>query len=387
MGKQAALYVFQRVVNEIHSTATRKNKEWQDKLPAVVLRAEEIMYSKANSENEYVNLKTLRNRVNEAIDTIIRRDESAETGVFLQPCIEAALNLGCTPRRASRSQRYNTPSCYLRPSSPEPSNVPSCNVKNLSEGNNPANSQYISHYSNFMEPTAMNSTYCGLESLGPVVQNMRRAVNLSRLSSVSYPPSGSRCLGTIPSASSCSPCPLYYGDCVQSKESKIDIGTSSNEVSHRIEPDEMDVKKNVSSCSADALNSYTNIDCKKTPTDTPGNGCDLSLRLGPLKVQCVSIDNSWTQEVEDVGSSSLQDGSKLSQQMDKEFSFFPKPAADNPSDSSSSKWSYDAEKLDLEATLRKRKAVLSHQSEDRQFHWLQKFPYNQFSGTMRKAGP
>lgn len=39
-----------RVVNEIHSSATKKNKEWQDKLPLVVLKAEEIMYSKASSE-------------------------------------------------------------------------------------------------------------------------------------------------------------------------------------------------------------------------------------------------------------------------------------------------------------------------------------------------
>jgi|AraCvinosormetaG_1042628.scaffolds.fasta_scaffold16553_2 hypothetical protein len=35
---------------EAHSAATRKNKEWQEKLPVVVLKAEEIMYSKANSE-------------------------------------------------------------------------------------------------------------------------------------------------------------------------------------------------------------------------------------------------------------------------------------------------------------------------------------------------
>ena len=39
-----------RVVNESHSPATKKNKEWQEKLPIVVLKAEEIMYSKANSE-------------------------------------------------------------------------------------------------------------------------------------------------------------------------------------------------------------------------------------------------------------------------------------------------------------------------------------------------
>ena len=39
-----------RVVVDAHSPATMKNKECQEKLPAVVLRAEEIMYSKANSE-------------------------------------------------------------------------------------------------------------------------------------------------------------------------------------------------------------------------------------------------------------------------------------------------------------------------------------------------
>ncbi|THF96048.1 hypothetical protein TEA_023696 [Camellia sinensis var. sinensis] len=86
-----------RVVNEIHGSATKKNKEWQEKLPIVVLKAEEIMYSKANSEAEYMDLKTLWDRANDAINTIIRRDESTETGEFLQPCIEAALYLGCIP--------------------------------------------------------------------------------------------------------------------------------------------------------------------------------------------------------------------------------------------------------------------------------------------------
>lgn len=39
-----------RVADEFHSTQTKKNKEWQEKLPIVVLKAEEILYSKANSE-------------------------------------------------------------------------------------------------------------------------------------------------------------------------------------------------------------------------------------------------------------------------------------------------------------------------------------------------
>ncbi|GMY37452.1 putative coactivator CBP, KIX domain superfamily [Fagus crenata] len=45
-----------RVVNEVHSSTTKKNKEWQEKLPVAVLavlKAEEIIYSKANSEVEF----------------------------------------------------------------------------------------------------------------------------------------------------------------------------------------------------------------------------------------------------------------------------------------------------------------------------------------------
>lgn len=34
----------------MHAPSTKKNKEYQEKLPVVVLRVEEIMYSKANSE-------------------------------------------------------------------------------------------------------------------------------------------------------------------------------------------------------------------------------------------------------------------------------------------------------------------------------------------------
>lgn len=110
-----------RMANEVHNPATRSNREWLEKLPLVVLKAEEIIYSKANSEAEYMDLKTLWDRTSEAIDTIIRRDDEPDTqGDLLQPCIEAALNLGCIPRRASRSQRHNNPGCYLSSIREEP---------------------------------------------------------------------------------------------------------------------------------------------------------------------------------------------------------------------------------------------------------------------------
>ncbi|KAL0718852.1 hypothetical protein Bca4012_068175 [Brassica carinata] len=109
-----------RLAMEAHSAATRKNKEWQEKLPVVVLKAEEIMYSKATSEEEYTDADTMWNRANDAIDTIIRRDESTETGILLPPCVEAALNLGCIAVKASRSQRHSNVRTYLSPKFQQP---------------------------------------------------------------------------------------------------------------------------------------------------------------------------------------------------------------------------------------------------------------------------
>lgn len=48
-----------RVVTDAHSSATKKNREWKEKLPIVVLRAEEIMYSKANSEVSFLPFTAL----------------------------------------------------------------------------------------------------------------------------------------------------------------------------------------------------------------------------------------------------------------------------------------------------------------------------------------
>ncbi|XP_040965370.1 uncharacterized protein [Gossypium hirsutum] len=108
-----------RLAIQTHSSATKKNKEWRDKILIVIVKAEEMMYSKANSENEYMNPETLWDRVNDAIDTIIRRDESTETGELLPPFVEAALNLGCSPVRYSRSQQHCNPRTYLTPRAPQ----------------------------------------------------------------------------------------------------------------------------------------------------------------------------------------------------------------------------------------------------------------------------
>lgn len=40
-----------------------------------------------------MDLKSLWDRTNDAINTIIKRDESTETGELLQPCIEGTLSI------------------------------------------------------------------------------------------------------------------------------------------------------------------------------------------------------------------------------------------------------------------------------------------------------
>ncbi|KAJ6743696.1 HISTONE ACETYLTRANSFERASE [Salix viminalis] len=206
-----------RLVNEAHGSTTKKNKEWQEKLPVVVLKAEEIMYSKANSEAEYMEPKTLWDRTNDAINTIIRRDESMETGELLQPCIEAALNLGCTPRRASRSQRNCNPSFYLSPITREPNTLLPGSMHSATQADHASNSHVLPNYPNMVKPMIMNSTPSGSESqdfAGQINGASNKFLFIDDNIPLHYV---NQCLPLenyrVPSP--CSVYPLYYGGCLE----------------------------------------------------------------------------------------------------------------------------------------------------------------------------
>ncbi|KAL8226664.1 hypothetical protein R6Q57_016496 [Mikania cordata] len=200
-----------RVVNEIHSSATRKNKEWQDNLPIVVLKAEEIMYSKANSQAEYMDLETLWDRANDAINTIIRLDETTETGVFLQPCIEAALNLGCTPMRTSRSQRNNSATYYLT------NKNNSCPSNNLHKTTQETIYPFGSHYSLIRKPCSINLSQFNLK---PQITSLPNDKSLRNKFSFPSPPSTK-----APSVY-----PLYYGSGIDLQDPKIGYGAPYGEL-------------------------------------------------------------------------------------------------------------------------------------------------------------
>ncbi|CAH9084169.1 unnamed protein product [Cuscuta epithymum] len=243
-----------RIANESHRPETKKNKEWQEKLPIVVLKAEEIMYFKANSEAEYVDLKTLWERVNDAIDTIIRRDESTETGELLQPCIEAALHLGCKPRRATRSQRNNSGMCYLSSrDSDAPSSSP-ITLRDQIHGNSNPCRPFVPPNFSFISPNT--SSFHAFETD----------------SSMRFPflPENyvNRRLPSSPDSHSVYP--LYFGSEFQSNCPKYDRECVWN---------------NISAQNMDACNSPSNNNsiacCSNVPFNQPGPECDLSLRLGP----------------------------------------------------------------------------------------------------------
>ncbi|GJX14705.1 hypothetical protein Tco_0206463 [Tanacetum coccineum] len=69
-------------VNEMDTLGTRRSKEWKDKLPNVVLKAEEIVYSKANSEDRWYMRKRI---ISIAIDSARKM---MFVGKELEACIE-----------------------------------------------------------------------------------------------------------------------------------------------------------------------------------------------------------------------------------------------------------------------------------------------------------
>ncbi|XWS72675.1 hypothetical protein CRYUN_Cryun02cG0060900 [Craigia yunnanensis] len=371
-----------RVVNEIHSSATKKNKEWQEKLPVVVLKAEEIMYSKANSEAEYMDLKTLRDLTTDAINTIIRRDESTETGQLLHPCIEAALSLGCTARRTLRSQRNCNPRCCLNPGPQE--------AENTTQRNLTTNSHCLVSYSGFMKPTTMNVTHLGPESQKHIAQNSNCTTNKFPFAFENGPlPSNNQCLPVEKYPPNMySVYPLYYGDHLKFEELQHGFGIIPKSISNTVEPAKIGVIHNLFSSDVDSSNKMNQTDIRNTSNNPNEIACDLSLRLGPFSAPCLSVGNSWPQEIQDNGSTFLEWNkfSDLTPPIDKSLSSFLRNNRYDPLNSSSKEWSVEGEQMNVDVTMRKRKTVYGPPL-DQQFFLPPKLPYSHFTGRMKSAGP
>ncbi|KAK6941675.1 hypothetical protein RJ641_027052, partial [Dillenia turbinata] len=382
-----------RVVNEIHSSATRKNREWQVKLPVVVLKAEEIMYSKANSEAEYMDLDTLWDRVNDSINTIIRRDESTETGDLLPPCIEAALNLGCVPIRASRSQRLSNPRCYLTPRPQQPPSIPS-RVPNVASSEQNCHLKFVQqgNQSSTSNPAVANLTNVVSDRNNHAMQNEEATAHISfpvpfgkfprqvNNSSMTVQTNSSINLGSV--------YPLYYGTCYGNVKSKTPLTLTSDPIlvgrpvvaTSIPENTTINVLRNFfpSDCSAKASDRLIQSDFVETCEMAPEAKCDLTLRLGLLPGHCLSMERRLGQETEMLGSSSSR--SKFGRQASVEFSFFPTISTNDPFESCLFDLNCEGESSIVEASNRKRKAPISYVLEDGQFGLdLEPSSYQRFS--------
>ncbi|XVF34630.1 hypothetical protein REPUB_Repub18cG0075500 [Reevesia pubescens] len=360
-----------------HSTATKKNKEWQDKILTVIVKAEEIMYSKANSEAEYMNPDTLWDRVNDAINTIIRRDESTETGELLPPCVEAALNLGCHPERASRSQRNCNPRTYLTPRAPEPVSAAPRILDKSSEERCPQ-----------LSPVQSGGQFARIAT------NVNSNISLSQTNRQSYPslsenrPSGHDQLMRMepnPPPNLGKVYPLYYGIHYQNAESQTGSPVQESIASDTIfvgRPIGTSITESAEMGSLQNLFSSSDVDagCKRIGQQdirhnhekSFGTECDLSLRLGLFSDPFTQVKKNSICETEDVGPSSSQDGGKANevfQQNSKEFRFFPERTVNDHFESFPRKWLIESEGHNLGATMRKRKATFGGNSEDEQFCW------------------
>ncbi|CAA2953940.1 Hypothetical predicted protein [Olea europaea subsp. europaea] len=262
---------------------------------------------------EYSDLKTLWHRVNDAIDTIIRRDESSETGELLQPCIEAALYLGCTPRRSSRSQRNDTPRYYLRPDAPDAISVPPSNLDSKLLGNYTSKSQLMLQYSKLMTSTAINSTFSSSNVDSLVVQNRDYDSMKFPILPKNLIPSNN--YQSAPVQTSWPVYPLYYADQLQFDDPKLSLKKPSNSYSH---PKENDISaiQNHSSFEQDPPN--INLPVEFDSINPSEIQCDLSLRLGSPAVSCKSMENGRPREEENGNLDNTREGrSKLSE----DFSF------------------------------------------------------------------
>ncbi|XP_039037043.1 uncharacterized protein LOC120174157 [Hibiscus syriacus] len=255
------------------------------------------MYSKADSEAEYMDLKTLWDRTNDAINTIIKREESTETGELLPPCIEAALNLDCTPRRTLRSQRNCNLRCYLYPGPQE--------AEGIARGNVTENSHCTASYSGIAEPTTMNVTHLGFAS-----ENGSLASN-------------NPCLPNLYSVF-----PLFNGNHLRFEVPWHDFGVFPKSISNAVEPAKTSYIHNVLFSDADSSNASKN---------PHGFSCDLSLRLGPISTPCSSVGNDQAWET------------------GKSLSSFLWGNGDDPSNSTSNERSFEGENEDT--TSRKRKTI------------------------------
>lgn len=327
----------------------------------------------------------------------------------------AALNLGCVPVRASRSQRHSNPRNYLNPRAQEPVSPAS----RLSDGNSIDQNRNLlllrSGNQSIMERSTSGNSMAMVSGSN---RHFMRNINspTTSLCKKSYSPANNQIglnnrntplnLGSV--------YPLYYGTNFQPKDSWPGLREPQNSKEIIVgRPIFASAEKSVEfgmwpllpretseiaplGCMRPLLPRETNeiapnrtkpVDFGEKNAEEPETACDLSLRLGLCSESTFcSRGKGLALDTEKVDSRKY-DGMKatvISSSREKEFSVFPIELANDPSGFRVARYTFEGEDQSVGAFLRKRKLPIEGNLDSRQFFWQVKPNSYHFTDSMRK---
>lgn len=311
----------------------------------------------------------------------------------------AALNLGCVPVRASRSQRHSNPRTYLTPRGQEPTSTPATTMdKATDERRLPISSLHPSNQLNFARVATMNSNIFSSERSSQVKQHNNPTIPSNPAFLIENAPVAHNysVTETNTPVNLGSVYPLYYGTRCQTEESNLgsQIAVDANQrtifLGRPIIPSAEPAEHCLRSCkTGNAMSRFPPEIITAREEKLPDTECDLSLRLGVPSQSCVSTRKTWALETGNVGPSSSHERTKFHDQTictNKEFSFFPSRTALDPFDSYSNMWSSDIGGQHPESSTKKRKEPFSSNEEDEPFCLRPEVPSSWFDHRTKGSG-
>lgn len=250
----------------------------------------------------------------------------------------AALNLGCIPERASRSQRNSNPRSYLSPRTQEPHCVP---PKAFSNSANELNSNLSlsirsANQPLFLRPSNVNTSRLASEFDRPVMPCINNLGASSSSKAIIIPESSSSLnVGSV--------YPLFYGTDLQlevsplvPREPQHNVIVGKPVYPSVVEPAEISCFPSLFPSRRDNIQEKScQSDFRDKTRRVPDLDCDLSLRLGLSTNSGLQLQQGQTSCIGDFRpSDDSHEGDQfklMSASKGKEFTFFPAESANSPS--------------------------------------------------------
>lgn len=279
--------------------------------------------------------------------------------------LSAALNLGCTPRKASRSQRNNNSTNYLSSRNQELSPPPM--TMKTSQGL-VTNFRCVPYFWSLVKPVTNDLGHSGFRYQSLLPNHNSATEKFPALLS----PHGLM-ENALPS-DSFSVYPLHYGNDVRWQGQHSGIEVAPKPISTYVDSTNGGVVEKNSVSDTMAANGIAQSEVRHSLANPCDNKCDLALRLGPRS----SNENKTLLPVLKVG---LGSSPEETESDDWKLPLFPTVNAYGLSEHDSWGQSLEGEcGDDAERSIRKRKANFSHLLKERHSSWLPKLPSSRFIG-------